>query len=113
MNIRIGTAVFSATLVDNATSAAFVKLLPLTVDMIELNGNEKYVDLSEALPVNPSNPKSIRNGDIMMYGSSTLVLFYKTFNTSYSYTRVGQVDDPSRLAAALGEENVKVTFELE
>jgi hypothetical protein len=81
--------------------------------MVELNGNEKYLDLSPSLPINASNPGTIQVGDLMMYGSSTLVLFYKTFSTSYSYTRLGRIDDVTGLAVALGSGNVTVTFELE
>src|SRR5687767_6751123 len=46
MKITIGPRTFVATLYDNATVSAFKKLLPMTVEMIELNGNEKYADLS-------------------------------------------------------------------
>ena len=113
MRIKIGNSTFTATLYDNATATAFKSLLPLTVNMIELNGNEKYVALPKNLPIAASIPGTIQSGDLMLYGSSTLVLFYKTFSTTYSYTKIGRVDDVSRLAAALGAGNVSVTFEQE
>jgi hypothetical protein len=113
MRIKIGTNTFPATLYDNATAAAFKSLLPMTVNMVELNGNEKYFDLSGNLPTNASNPRTIQSGDLMIYGSNTLVLFYKTFPTSYSYTRLGRISDTEGLAAAVGSGNVTVTYELE
>lgn len=47
----------------------------------------------------------------MLYGNNTLVLFYKNFNTSYSYTKLGAIDNPAGLEAALGNGNVVVKFE--
>jgi len=113
MHVIVGDKTFTATLADNATAGAFNDLLPLSLDMTELNGNEKYYYLSTNLPADPTNPGTIHAGDIMLYGSSCVVLFYKTFNTSYSYTRIGAIDDPTGLAAALGNGNVTVRFELE
>ena len=113
MKIKIGTTVFTARLQDNATAAAFSKLLPLTVNMVELNGNEKYADLPAKLVANAVNPGSIQTGDLMLYGSSTLVLFYKSLSTSYAYTRIGRIEDAKGLAQVLGSGNVKVSFELE
>ena len=113
MRLKIGNTTFTATLNDNATATAFKSMLPLTVNMIELNGNEKYVDLSSNLPTKATNPGTIQNGDLMFYGSSTLVLFYKTFSTSYSYTKLGRIDDVTGLVAALGSGNVSVMFELQ
>ncbi len=113
MRIKIGPSTFTATLDDNATATAFKALLPMTVTMVELNGNEKYVDLPGNLPANASNPQTIQNGDLMLYGANTLVLFYKAFATSYRYTRLGRINDPAGLAAAVGSGNVAVAFELE
>lgn len=81
--------------------------------MIELNGNEKYYNLPENIPTQSSNPATIQNGDLMLYGSNTLVLFYKTFSTSYSYTKLGSIDDATGLASALGSGNMTVTFEMQ
>ncbi|HZH94811.1 MAG TPA: cyclophilin-like fold protein [Flavisolibacter sp.] len=113
MRLTIGNSTFTATLYNNATVTAFKSRLPMTVNMTELNGNEKYFDLPQSLPTNASNPGTIQDGDLMLYGSNTLVLFYKTFSTSYRYTRLGRVDDVAGLVAALGSGTVSVTFELQ
>ena len=111
INIIIGSKTFTATLADSETGEAFAALLPLTVTMNELNGNEKYHYLSSSLPTAVYQPGTIHAGDLMLYGNNCLVLFYETFNTSYSYTRIGAIDNPSGLASALGSGNVSVRFE--
>ena len=111
INIIIGSKAFTATLADSETGEAFAALLPLTVTMNELNGNEKYHYLSSSLPTAAYQPGTIHAGDLMLYGNNCVVLFYETFNTSYSYTRLGSIDDPSGLASALGSGNVSVRFE--
>ena len=112
MRITIGSKTFHATLDENATATAFKAMLPLTVDMQELNGNEKLYRLPNKLPTKASNPGKIENGDLMLYGANTVVLFYKSFPTSYSYTRLGRINDPAGLASAVGSGSVVVTFEL-
>lgn len=112
LKITVGRASFSVTLADNATAAAFEALLPLTLNMSEMNGNEKYYYLTEDLPTAASHPGTIQAGDLMLYGSSCIVLFYESVRTSYSYTRIGRVDNASGLAAALGSGSVNVTFEV-
>jgi hypothetical protein len=111
--IKIGSGTFTASLLDNPAVTAFKTLLPLTINMNELNGNEKYADLSKKLVTNASNPGTIKAGDIMLYGSNTLVLFYESFSTAYSYTKLGHINNVTGLADAVGSGNVTVSFELE
>jgi len=111
INIIVGSKTFTATLADSETGEAFAALLPLSVTMNELNGNEKYHYLSSSLPTAAYQPGTIHVGDLMLYGNNCVVLFYKTFNSSYSYTRIGAIDNPSGLASALGSGNVSVRFE--
>jgi len=113
LKISIGSRIFNATLVSNPTVTAFKERLPMTLNMTELNGNEKLYNFNSGLPANASNPRNIAAGDLMLYGSATLVLFYESFPTSYNYTRLGKIDDPSGLAAAVGNGAVSVRFELD
>lgn len=111
IRITVNNTLFTATLADNATARAFKEMLPITINMSEMNGNEKFYNLSNALPTDAAHSGVIRNGEIMLFGSTTLVLFYQTFSTSYSYTKIGTIDNPSWLFSALGSESVLITFE--
>jgi hypothetical protein len=111
--IKVGATRFTATLPDTPTVTELKARLPMTVPMTELNGNEQLYNFPTGLPTNASNPGMIQTGDLMLYGSNTLVLFYKSFPTSYSYTRLGRIDHPAELSAALGPGTITVTFELE
>jgi hypothetical protein len=110
--IKIGDKEFTANLLDNPTATAFKAMLPLTINMTELNGNEKYFRLSKNLPTNESNPGTIQSGDLMLYGSNTFVLFYESFSTSYSYTKLGKISNTAGLVSALGKGNVTVSISL-
>lgn len=110
MWMTVGEHRFAIALADNEAARALAALLPLTLDMIELNGNEKYVDLPHQLPTKASRPGTIHDGELMLYGSNTLVVFYSTFNSSYSYTRLGRIEDPTGLAQALGRRGVRIVF---
>lgn len=112
MLVEVGDETFAAKLYDNDTTRALLEMLPLTLDMSELNGNEKYFYLPEDLPTDSGHSGSIRNGDLMLYGSNCLVLFYEDFTTDYSYTQLGYVENPEGLAEALGGGNVNVVFNL-
>lgn len=110
MTISAAEKDFCVTLENTETVTALKRILPLTLDMSELNGNEKYCYLGTKLPSDPQKIDSIKAGDVMLYGDSCLVVFYKSFDTSYSYTKIGHIDDTSGLVQSLGSSSVTVTL---
>lgn len=113
IKISVGEKVFSATLFQSPAAEEFFSLLPLEMDMEELNGNEKYFYMDTSLPRDASCPGSVREGDIMLYGDSCIVIFYEGRPTTYSYTQLGRIEDPRGLEEVLGAENVTVKIEAE
>ena len=93
MKIIINDKEYPINLENNDTTNSMIEMLPLEITMDELNGNEKYVYLDKSLPTNSTNPKHINKGDIMLFGNDCLVIFYKSFDTTYSYTKIGHIDN--------------------
>lgn len=112
ITLQIGSKNFTATLAENAAASAIIKMLPLTLEMKDLNRNEKFAQLSQNLPTQIFNPGTIQTGDLLLWGANTFVVFYESFPTSYSYTRLGKIDDPAGLKEALGPGNVTVKIEI-
>lgn len=110
MCMTLGEQRFAVTLDDSETARALAQLSPLTLNMSDLNANEKHASLPTRLPIRAVKPGTIRNGDLMLYGRDTLVIFYRTFESAYSYTRIGRVDSPNELAEALGRGDVTIHF---
>ena len=111
IKITVNGETFDATLDNNPSVDAFIKKLSLEVTMTELNGNEKYYKFGENFPSHDERVGKISTGDLMLYDSSYIVLFYKDFSTGYSYTRLGKVLNIEKLAKTLGDGNVTVKFE--
>ena len=107
--VTVGGRSFAALVEDSATGRAFLEKLPLALDMQELNGNEKY-RYGVALPTAAEYCATIAAGDLMLYGSNCLVLFYGAAG-GYSYTRVGRLASTEGLAEAVGAGTATVTFE--
>ena len=102
---------FTATLEDNETARELLKRIPLNITMNELNGNEKYYYFTKSFPTNSYRPERINVGDIMLYGDDCLVIFYEDFNTSYSYTKIGKIDNVDDLKNVLGRGDVTISID--
>lgn len=113
MNIQVGDAVFSATLEENEAVTAFVEMMregSVVIQMSDYSGFEKVGPLGTSLPASNSQTTT-HAGDIVLYNGNQIVIFYGS--NSWSYTRLGHIDDLTGWEEALGNGDVTVTFSLE
>ena len=106
--ININNKKLEIDLENNSTTSALIKLLPLELSMNDLNGNEKYVYLDESLPTNTYSPKHIEAGDVMIFGDNCLVIFYESFDTSYSYSKIGHINN----LPSLDDRNISISIDV-
>lgn len=110
ITLEFGSHSYAVELADTAAARELLGRLPVRLRMADLNDNEKYGDLTKPLPTASQSIGRIRTGDIMLFTSTCLVLFYKDFRTMYRYTPVGRVLGAETLAADLGGGDVVVTL---
>lgn len=97
IKIIINNVTYMATLEQNDTVKELLKILPLEINMNDLNNNEKYYYLDTTFKTSSYNPQIIEKGDIMLHGDNCLVIFYKTFKTTYHYTKIGHINNMPNL----------------
>ena len=106
----------TATMVDNAATQELVARLqqaPVTVTLNSSGGFEIWGALGFSLPTS-NQQVNAQSGDIVLYNSSNICMFYGT--NSWSYTRMGHIDGLSenelRTFLHAGESNISVTLSL-
>ena len=113
MNVQVGDVVFSATLEENEAVSALVEMMrenPVVIQMSDYSGFEKVGSLGTSLPASNSQTTT-QAGDIVLYNGNQIVIFYGS--NSWSYTRLGHIDDLTGWEEALGRGDVTVIFSLE
>ena len=113
MNVQVGGSEFTATLEENAAADALVEMMeqgPVTIQMSDYSGFEKVGALGRSLTTSNSQTTT-HAGDIVLYNGNQIVIFYGS--NSWSYTRLGHIDDLTGWEDALGSGDVTVTFSLE
>lgn len=113
MIVEIGGNHFTATLEDNKAADTLAEMMqedPVTVQMSDYGGFEKVGDLGTELPTS-NRQTTTQAGDIVLYQGNQIVIFYGS--NSWSYTRLGRIDDLTGWETALGDGDATVTFALE
>lgn len=113
MTLQIGNNTFTVTLENNDAVDALVDMMreePVVIQMSDYSGFEKVGSLGTSLPAS-NKQTTTQSGDIVLYNGNQIVIFYGS--NSWSYTRLGRIDDLSGWEDALGSGDVAVTFSLE
>ena len=113
MKVQIGTSSFTAVLEHNTAVDALVEMMeagPVTIRMSDYAGFEKVGPLGTSLPAS-NRQTTTQAGDIVLYQGNQIVIFYGS--NSWSYTRLGRVEDLTGWEEVLGSGDVTVTFSLE
>lgn len=90
--ISAGGKQIKVKMVDNATTQKLSEMLDagdLTINM-NRNGFEQYGSLGTSLPSEDTSITA-QAGDVLLYNSNTICVFYGS--NSYSYTRIGKVQN--------------------
>lgn len=113
MKVQIGSYTFTVTLEDNAAVGELVEMMkqaPVVLNLDDYSGFEKVGPLGKSL-TRSDKQTTTEKGDIVLYGGSNIVIFYGS--NSWSYTRLGKIDDLTDWDKALGSGSVTVTFSIE
>lgn len=112
MKVQVEDSTFTATLEDNDAVRALLEMMekePVIIRMSDYSGFEKVGALGKNLPANNSQTTTAA-GDIVLYQGNQIVMFYGS--NSWSYTRLGRIDDLTGWEEALGKGDVTVAFSL-
>ncbi|MBR2785347.1 MAG: hypothetical protein IKD74_05140 [Clostridia bacterium] len=107
MKININSEKYVINVENEALMEEIYNALPETFTMNELNGNEKYYYLNSTMKnANSEAVGQVQKGDVMLFESDCLVIFYDSFETEFRYTKIGHIDN----LGDIGSSNVEVSI---
>ncbi|MDO4623109.1 MAG: cyclophilin-like fold protein [Eubacteriales bacterium] len=110
MTVRIGDTSFTASLEQNKAVQELVGMMqqaPVTVSLHDYAGFEKVGALGRSLSAS-NRQMTTQRGDIVLYNGNQVVVFYGS--NSWSYTKLGHIEDLTGWEEALGNGDVTITF---
>ena len=108
MIVNVNGTEFKATLENNSAVETLVSMIesnPLELDLRDYGGFEKVGSLGFSLP-SSNRQITTRSGDIVLYQGNQIVMFYGS--NSWSYTKLGHIDNLHGWEDALGRGSVTV-----
>ena len=112
MNVQIGDTSFTVSLEDNDATSELIEMMkeaPISISMSDYSGFEKVGPLGRSLTTD-NHQTTTSAGDIVLYSGNQIVMFYGS--NSWSYTRIGKIDDLTGWEEALGSGSITAVFSL-
>lgn len=112
IKLKVNDHIFDVELENNPATKELVKKLEtgnVSVNATDYGNFEKVGDLGFSLPANDENIKT-EPGDIVLYQKNQISVFYDSH--SWSYTKLGKIQNASDLKEILGSGNTTLEFRL-
>lgn len=112
IKLKVNDHIFDVELENNPATKELVKKLEtgnVSVNATDYGNFEKVGDLGFSLPANDENIKT-EPGDIVLYQKNQISVFYDSH--SWSYTKLGKIQNASDLKEILGSGNTTLEFSL-
>ena len=112
IKLKVNNHIFDVELENNSAAKELVKKLEtgnVSVNATDYGNFEKVGDLGFSLPANDENIKT-EPGDIVLYQKNQISVFYDSH--SWSYTKLGKIQNASDLKEILGSGNTTLEFSL-
>ena len=112
IKVKINDTIFDVQLENNSATQELVKTLEkenVTVNATDYGNFEKVGELGFSLPTSDEQVNT-SPGDIVLYQGNQISLFYESH--SWSYTKLGKIQDADDLKTNLGSGEVVITFSL-
>ena len=110
IKLKVNDHIFDVELENNPATKELVKKLAtgnVSVNATDYGNFEKVGDLGFSLPANDENIKT-EPGDIVLYQKNQISVFYDSH--SWSYTKLGKIQNASDLKEILGSGNNTLEF---
>jgi len=111
VKLSFGNNILTATLIDNATTRAFIEKLPVTLPMQDLYSREMCYHFPEALPANEVATRGYDLGEIIYWTPGrSFVIMYKQNGERFAMQNMGRIDSGVEIFSSTGDLDVR--FEL-
>ena len=97
MKVVLNDKEYEMVLENNLAALDLLSVSPIEMEMEDLNNNKKYYYLSYSLADSDVYYGTITKGDVMLYQSNCVVLFYEDVDTSDTYIKLGHINDLDEL----------------